>query len=397
MLPSCQVLQLTEYQPTYISSGTHPESIFTHLYHQFDRKGGKIEILFPSPRTNGRYRLTPQGWVGWIPASPELHLSLLPKVRLHNLFHMWQIAYQLPNIFWQDDLVHVKSLRDFYERLAFILARKVLHRSRQGFHQAYLPQTEPLPVIRGRITQLPQPPQTAVTCHHHVHTANLPDNQILAYTLEQILRSRRCQEPTQTTMRQAYQSLQGLVSYDEFEPKDCNGRFYTRLNQDYQPLHALCQFFLAHTGPSHQNGDHAIQPFLINMATLFEQFVSQWLLQNLPTTRHLKTQEIVHIGANRDLQFQIDMVLYDENGKASAVLDTKYKTPTKPSQADISQIVTYAKAKGCHDAILVYPQPLQNPLDTWLNDLRVRSLTFSLDDDLEIAGQQFLKNALSTN
>ncbi len=392
---SPQVIHLTEYQPTDLSPESFPTAVFTHLYHHYDQNGGKLEVQFPSPRTNGRYRLTPQGWVGWIPASSDLHLSLLPKVSLHNLFRMWQTAYRLPDIFWQDELVQVKSLREFYEGLAVILAKMVLHRSRQGFHQAYLPQTEALPYIRGRISQLPQPPQTAVTCTHHIHTPDLPDNQILAYTLEQILRSRRCQETAQTAVRQAYRSLQGVVSFAEFEPGDCNGRFYTRLNQDYQPLHALCRFFLAHTGPSHQSGDHAIQPFLINMATLFEQFVAAWLRQNLPSPWQLKAQELVHIGANRDLQLQIDMVLYDKNGNPHTILDTKYKTPIKPSQADISQIVTYAKAKNCHEAILIYPEPLPRPLDIWLDDLHIRSLTFSLDTDLEAAGQQFLQNALS--
>jgi 5-methylcytosine-specific restriction enzyme subunit McrC len=392
-----QILELIEYQPAFLSPKELPAPVATHLYHQFDQQGGKLEVQFPSPRTNGRYRLTPQGWVGWIPASPDLHLSLLPKVSLKNLFRMWQTAYRLPGIFWQDDLVQVKSLREFYEGLAVILANMVLHRSRQGFHQAYLPQTEPLPFIRGRIMALPRPPQTAVLCHHHIHTPDLPDNRILAYTLNQILRSRRCQESAQTAVRRAYRSLQGLVSFAEFEAEDCNGRFYTRLNQDYQPLHALCRFFLAHTGPSHQQGEHAIQPFLINMATLFEQFVAEWLAQNLPSPWQLKAQERIHIGANRDLQLQIDMVLYDEHVKPHTILDTKYKTPAKPSQADISQIVTYAKAKNCHEAILVYPQPLEIPLDIQLDDLHIHSLTFSLDSDLEMAGQQFLQNVLSNS
>jgi 5-methylcytosine-specific restriction enzyme subunit McrC len=397
MPAALQILHLTEYHPTYLAPEAHPTAVFTHLYHAYDQNGGKLDVQFPSPRTNGRYCLTPQGWVGWIPVSPELHLSLLPKVNLHNLFRMWQTAYRLPDIFWQDDLVQVQSLREFYERLAALLAKMVLQRSRQGFHRAYLAQTEMLPFIRGRITALPHPPQTAVTCTHHVHTADLPDNQILAYTLEQILRSRRCQEPTQTAVRRAYRSLQGLVSFTEFEAEDCNGRFYTRLNQDYHPLHTLCRFFLAHTGPSHQSGDQPSQPFLVNMSALFEQFVTAWLDQNLPTPWRLKSQETVYIGTNRDLHLQIDMVVYDENGNPHTILDTKYKTPTKPSQADISQIVTYAKAKGCHEAILVYPEPLPRPLDIWLDDLHIRSLTFSLDGDLESAGQQFMQNGLSTN
>ncbi len=394
MPPTPQILQLTEYQSTYFQPEQLPASVFTYLYHNFDQNGGKLEVQFPSPRTNGRYCLTPQGWVGWIPVSPELHLSLLPKVNLSNLFRMWQTAYRLSDIFWQEDWVQVKSLREFYERLAAIFAKRVLHRSRLGFHQAYIAQTTPLPYIRGRITELPQPPQTAVTCIHHIHTPDLPDNQILAYTLNQILRSQRCQDTTQNLLRRAYHTLQGLVTYAEFDSSDCNGRFYTRLNQDYRSLHALCRFFLANTGPSHERGNHTIQPFLINMALLFEQFVAEWVNQHLPNAWQLKTQEVVHLGTDRQLQLKIDMVLYDKNGRCHTVLDTKYKTPTRPSQADINQIITYAKSKQSHNAILVYPQPLPHPLDIWLDDLHIRSLSFPLNSDLDTAGKQFLQNVL---
>ncbi|PID85781.1 MAG: restriction endonuclease [Chloroflexi bacterium] len=392
-----QIFELTEYQPTYFSPEQLPASVFTYLYHNFDQNGGKVEVQFPSPRTNGRYRLTPQGWVGWIPISPTLHLSLLPKVNLSNLFRMWQTAYRLPDIFWQDSWVQVKSLREFYERLAAIFAKMVLHRSRLGFRQAYLPQTTPLPYIRGRITKLPQPPQTAVTCHHHRHTPDLPHNQILAYTLDQILRARHCQENTQTILRRAYHTLHGLVTYTEFDSSACHSSVYTRLNQDYRSLHALCRFFLENTGPSHKSGDHTIQPFLINMALLFEQFVAEWITQHLPNAWQLKTQEIVHFGTERQLQFKIDMVLYDKNGRCHTILDTKYKTPTKPSPADINQIIAYAKSKACHNAILIYPQPLPQPLDIWLDDLHLRSLSFPLHSDLDTAGKQLLQKTLLTN
>ena len=133
-----------------------------------------------------------------------------------------------------------------------------------------------------------------------------------------------------------------------------------------------------------------------DMARLYEKFVAQWLHQNLPPHLALKEQENVDVDENGRFQINIDLVITDKNsGQTLFVLDTKYKTPLKPSQVDISQIVTYAKAKNCHEAILVYPEPLPRPLDIWLDDLHIRSLTFPLDTDLETAGQQFLQNVLS--
>jgi 5-methylcytosine-specific restriction enzyme subunit McrC len=81
-----------------------------------------------------------------------------------------------------------------------------------------------------------------------------------------------------------------------------------------------------------------------------------------------------------------------ETGEAICVLDTKYKCPSSPSNADISQVVTYAEVKGCKNAILIYPQDLENRLNERLGDIRVRSLAFKIDGDLESAGRSFLKN-----
>lgn len=46
---------------------------------------------------------------------------------------------------------------------------------------------------------------------------------------------------------------------------DTVGRFYNRLNVDYQPLHELCRFFLDQTGPSYTLGDYSMRPFLIKL------------------------------------------------------------------------------------------------------------------------------------
>ncbi len=48
----------------------------------------------------------------------------------------------------------------------------------------------------------------------------------------------------------------------------------------------------------------------------------------------------------------------------------------------------------CLDAILIYPKPLKQALDIQSNNIRVRSLTFSLDGNLELADRTFLKELL---
>jgi 5-methylcytosine-specific restriction enzyme subunit McrC len=131
-------------------------------------------------------------------------------------------------------------------------------------------------------------------------------------------------------------------------------------------------------------------PFLVNMARLYELFVAEWLKLHLPAPWRANRQETVRLGPDDELQFDIDLVLYDDHEQARVVLDTKYKTPDGVDNPDFNQIVTYAKAKDCRAAVLVYPAPLVRPLDVWIGDLHVRSLVFALEGDLEEAGQQFL-------
>ena len=48
------------------------------------------------------------------------------------------------------------------------------------------------------------------------------------------------------------------------------------------------------------------------------------------------------------------------------VVDTNYKIPDKPSQADINSAVICATLKDCREAVLVYPKCLDRPVDVQL-------------------------------
>lgn len=384
--------ELLEYEPYLIPQAELSTAVGEQLWQAY---GDKLAVEFPSPKTNHAWRLMSLGWVGHIPLPGSYQISIKPKIELRNLWRMWAYAYNLRSFHWLDGLVELESLAEFFDELARVLALKVLHRGRQGFYRTYLAQTERLPFVRGQLQwrqNWQQPDAATLLCRYDVHTADIPDNQILATTLSQIAQSRRCREPVQTAVSQAYRLLQSITTPHHFQPQDCIGRSYTRLNDDYRPLHALCRFFLEHTGPRLERGDYQMMPFLVNMARLYELFVAEWLKAHLPPPWFVKAQERVTLGPQSELQFDVDLVLYDGNGRAHTVLDTKYKTPAKPANDDVSQIVTYAKAAGCREAVLIYPMALERPLNVMIGDVHLRSLAFALDSDLEQAGERFLTN-----
>ncbi|MDQ3815977.1 MAG: McrC family protein [Armatimonadota bacterium] len=389
-----RLIELTEYAPCRLPRDAMSASDGMALWRDY---GKQIVVDYPSPLTDGQWQLTAQGWAGYVPLSSEVHLALRPKVAVSNLFRLLEYAYRLPMIF-PPGLYECGSLEEFYESLANILAKRVLERARKGYYRADVSRTERLPYLRGRldVRPLPHTPwDVNLPCRYQEHTTDIEENQILAWTLWLIARSGLCGERSRALVGQAYRTLQSSVQLLPHQPQDCLGRLYHRLNEDYRPLHALCRFFLEHTGPHHKRGDHAMLPFLVNMERLFEMFVAEWLKAHLPPDLVLQAQAPVQIDEHGHVSFQIDLVLHDAaTGQALQVLDTKYKNVNQPSSEDIAQVVAYAAARGCREAILIYPARLARPLDAKIGDIRVRSVTFALDGDLERTGEMLLASII---
>ncbi|MBW4427385.1 MAG: McrC family protein [Nostoc desertorum CM1-VF14] len=385
------IRELTEYEEKSFKFDEIPNSAGVELYEKYKTQ---VDIEFPNYKTKEHWKLKAKGWVGYIPVTPELHLKINPKVPIQNLFGMLEYAYNLKGFRFLEGLMDCESLENFYNNLAHILADKVLERCRKGLYRTYLPKTQQLSYVRGRldVRQLIQKPwNVKLKCDYEEHTADIKENQILAWTLYIIGCSSLCSERVSPTVRKAYHALQGLVTLQPCSAEDCIARQYNRLNPDYQLLHNLCRFFLENSSPSHEKGNYKTLPFLVDMAHLYELFVAEWLKKNTPQGYFFKQQHPIEISQNR--HFNIDILLCDAaSGKTIAVLDTKYKAPELAGYTDIHQMISYANTTKCKQAFLIYPKDLTQPLDVKSDEIRVRSLTFSLDDNIDRAGETFLKN-----
>jgi 5-methylcytosine-specific restriction enzyme subunit McrC len=384
-----QTIELTEFEAVSL-----PPDVLTEADARLIDAVYRSQLLVtpPSYQTNNQWKLKAQGWVGHMPLTPDLRVIVAPKVTVYNLFRMLECAYDL-DVFRPKNRTQVTSLRDFYDRLAHILAERVQQRSKQGFFRAYEPRSNRLPVVRGRLDlreMARQPVGVALPCDYELFSADTPDNQIIHWTLRHIIRSGLCRPETQQRVRHAYNALSGLVTPTPFTSEACVGRTYTRLNEDYRPMHLLCRFFLANSGPAHRHGDMEIQPFLVDMAALFEKFVARWLEQHLPSQFSVTAQEHRTLD-NGALTVNIDLVLRERaTGHVLAVLDTKYKADNRPSPNDIYQIDSYADIAVAPTAILIYPEPLAQPLSIRNGNVHIRSAVFDLSGDLESAGRRLL-------
>ncbi|HXF64306.1 MAG TPA: hypothetical protein VNK95_21940 [Caldilineaceae bacterium] len=392
------VYTLVEQQPLALPAPALPEEAAAALWRRYR---AQVEVEPPSFKTGGEWRLTSQGWAGFLPVTCQIGLLLQPKIALHDLFGMLEVAYDLRGFHVLDGVFAVTSLPALYERLALILARRVLARARQGFYRAYRQQNERITPLRGRIQlaeALRTPAEPALPCTYQEVTTDIDDNRILAWTLYTILRSGLCGPHSLPEVQRAFRLLAAQATLAPMPAAACRGRAYSRLNDDYRAMHALCAFILEHSGPGHQPGDQEMAPFLVDLARLFEQFVARWLATRLGDGYRVASQVRTRVGtagevnnAQAGLHFAIDLVVTDAQGRPRWVLDTKYKTPASgPDGADVAQVLAYAQVQGAPEAVLVYPAPLAQPLDVWVNGVRVRTLAYRLDGDLETAGAAFI-------
>ena len=270
-------LPITEYEKATFPKGLISEPDLERLYRIH---GNKICVEFPNPITDYKIQITSQGWVGYIPINPYQTLELRPKVPIQNIFIMLEYAYGLKNIKFLDGLIECKTIKSFYERLAFFLSSCVLKRFKKGFYRSYLEKLDRLPYACGRLDlrrALSKPYDINLPYHYENHTADIRENQILVWTLFCIARSGLCSDQSLPVIRKAYRSLRGLVSVIPCSPKDCVQIFYNRLNDDYKPLHIICRFILEHLGPLHERGGRMMLPFLVDMNRLYELFIAKWL------------------------------------------------------------------------------------------------------------------------
>lgn len=394
---STTTIELPEFTPVEVCRDRLPLEA-AELIKQ--KHGDKVTVETTSFLPGSSWRLKAQGWVGYIPLTSEIGLRLLPKpgIAISNLFRMLEYAYSLDSFqLFDKELFDCDTLEDFYDRLANILARRVMDRSMQGFYHAYLPSSHHLSYVRGRIdleNACLKPWEVNLRCHYEEHTSDNGENRILAWTLLQLLRSGLCTERSLPFVSQAYRRLLSFAEPIPCGPEACHGRLYNRLNDDYKSMHALCRLFLEHLGPVYKVGKREMLPFVIDMALLYERFVAEWLKSHPLEGYSIEAQIDKIVDAKQKRTITMDLLVHEEpSHQPKCVMDTKYKIGS-PSNDDIFQVVSYAVANSCRDAILIYPVELEQPLDERWGDIRVRSATFSLEGDLEEAGRRFKQNMI---
>lgn len=310
-------------------------------------------------RSDGRrWVLRPKGIVGRI-SLPEGTLELEPKHPVQNLCRMIAAVAGVPRLFEPLTTLGDGALPDLLVA-GFVVSTETL--LSEGLRRDYVERREPLRLLRGRLDlqahlRRPQELATDLHCVHEDYTLDTAFNAVLRQTAESCYSA---WPPITGRLLRLRHRLAALPSA-RLRPVDIGQFRYDRLTERYRAVHAFCRWILASKrlglgGRFEADG----ASFVVEMAPLFERFVSLSLQARLRPPWQVKLQERVALDQGRMIQLRPDVVVYCQD-RPVAVIDAKYKLRHGgvPANPDVYQMVAYARRYGVERVWLVYPdQPV---------------------------------------
>lgn len=314
----------------------------------------KIGSITPVP--GGEWRITGIRKAGVVRID-DIELRIHPKVRIDRLFYMLARGNQWGE--WFDDETSLSTADGLSTAIAEVFGRwgeKVL---RSGVLQGYRAQRSAEPFIRGRwlvseqISRrfgMPLPAELA----YDEYTTDIPENRLVRSAARRLLASSGIPSHARARLHRIERRLANVdlltrgraLPHVEFD----------RRNERYRPLIALARLVLDSESLEHLDGTTSASGYLLNVATVFEDFVAA------EVGRHARghggeivSQQVSKLDIAGHVSIKPDLV-WTSGGRVRAVLDAKYKIVKNDAlpNADIYQMLAYCVRHSVPEGHLIY-------------------------------------------
>lgn len=328
----------------------------------------------------GREALVARNLVG-IVAAGDVSCEILPKVdreadghsggARRRLIDMLAVAHDLPiadDAATSLDTQNRTILEILIARFVALLEDAV----RRGMPRSYVAHADDLPALRGRLdvqrqfTTLAASPQR-LACRYDEFSADIPINQVMKAAVMRLVQLARG-----TANQRALAELALVYANVSPVPRGAlrwNAIMPDRGNARWQGLVRLAKLIL---GDRFQNSAHGAADgfaLLFDMNDLFERYVTRlvgraalglgWRMTAQSGARaclHGEDDGATLFSTRPDIQLHRD-------GRVGMVIDTKWKRLVDPArdrsmeikQADIYQLMAYARLYDCERLVLLYP------------------------------------------
>ena len=316
----------------------------------------------PAMATEGEYYLKPGSTVGAVEVG-ELSVLIQPKIGVPQMLSLacYAMAAYKSRQDWMFDFDEEAALPD---TLAIALAAAARRAFAQGLLHGYRTEEEALHAVRGRIrfdeqlrrrfgTTLP------IEVRYDEFTDDILANRLVKAAAARLGAMRLRSQGARAGLRWIAGAA-ARVSPAEFPPSAVPEVPFDRLNEHYRGVVALSRLVLRHGAFELGRGNVRASAFLVDMNTLFQEFVTEALRTVLRVSdRVLCSDRGMPHRATLDQTGQVrlkpDLSWWD-GSTCMFVGDAKYKNVTGESvpNADLYQLLAYATALDLPGGLLVY-------------------------------------------
>ena len=278
-------------------------------------------------------------------------------IPVQNIYYMLAYAFQVLNENGYKN-IETEQFDNVGELCAAILSKGVSLQLKRGLGKEYVPETEALSSLRGKIDiaesiKTQSMLRKQLVCTYDDFTVNSYMNRIIKSTMELLIRS-----DISKARKKELRKL--LVFFGEVEPLnvyDINWQLqYNRNNQSYRMLISVCYLVVKGLLQSNTSGGTKLMDFLDEqrMCRLYERFILEYYRKEHPEIRASASQ--IPWNLDDDFSFMLPVMQTDimlSRGNTTLIIDAKYYGHTTQEQygvhtlhsGNLYQIFTYVKNK----------------------------------------------------
>ena len=278
-------------------------------------------------------------------------------IPVQNIYYMLSYAFQVLNEQGYKDIA-TEQFDNVAELCAAILSKGIAVQLKRGLGKEYIPQTEALSSLRGKI-DITESIKTQsllrkqLICTYDDFTVNSYLNRILKTTMELLLHA----DVSKVRKKAIRKLLIYFAEVDVLDVHSINWNIrYDRNNQTYRMLISICYLVVKGLLQSNTDGSTRLMDFIDEqrMCRLYEKFILEYYRKEHPeiTARASQIPWQLDDGFSDMLPvMQSDITL--SKGNRTLIIDAKYYAHNTQTQYDVHtlhsgnlyQIFTYVKNK----------------------------------------------------
>ena len=278
-------------------------------------------------------------------------------IRIQNIYYMLAYAFQVLDEQGYRN-VAIEDFDNTAELCAAILVRGISTQIKRGLGKEYIPRTEALSSLRGKIditesikTQALQ--RNLLVCSYDEFSVNSHMNRIIKSTVLLLLRA----DITKIRKKKLRKLLVFFDDVDAIDLHSVNWNMqYNRNNQNYRILISICYLVVKGLLQTQSDGTTKLMDFLDEqrMHRLYEKFILEYYRREYPQISANASQ--IPWKLDDDMSAMLPVMQSDimlTHGEKTLIIDAKYYSHTTQIQYDkhtlhsgnMYQIFTYVKNK----------------------------------------------------